>query len=198
MPSRFVIWKSRPIPHGCSVTELHGVERVFLLNKGYSALASFPKKAEFRFDPDFPRNTVLADNLINSEMMIVCSERLKIFLEASLVEKVEYLPVHLKDHKSKQVAQFYYIIHPIEPPDCIDFEQSIVEWSGVDKESILLVKKLVIDDSKVENNRLLFRPKSFYNITLIDRDLAVAIDGQGVTGVGWIELEDYPFPRPRQ
>ena len=87
----------------------------------------------------------------------------------------------------------YFIVHPIDLPQCLDIAKSGVTWWIVDKERINRVKQLILDESKVD--REMFRPKPFYKIIIVKRDLAEAIDREGFTGIRWIELEDYPRPR---
>ena len=49
----------------------------------------------------------------------------------------------------------------------------------------------MIDESRVDPERKIFRPKSFYRVTLVARELAEAIEVEGFTGIRWIELDDY-------
>lgn len=191
MKPNFVVWDSRAVKDGCVLQELVGVDKVYNLRKGVPMGDTFPDKAGFTMDPDFPNNTLLTDHLLNTSMMIVASPRLKGFLEGRAIPAVEYLKVTILNHKGKAASRDYCIVHPIDPVDCLDVEKCEPTWALVDKTTINRVKKLVIDESKVAKNRMIFRPKSFYRAILVRRDLAEAIDKEDFTGIGWIEMEKF-------
>jgi hypothetical protein len=121
----------------------------------------------------------------------VASSRLKTFIESQAPAHVEYLPVTIVDHRGKPVKREYFIIHPVDPADCLDLEQCEPTWSAIDKTKIKRVKKLVIDETKVGKDRVLFKPQSFYNIILARRELAEALDKEHFIGLSWIEPENY-------
>lgn len=181
--------------------KLEGVEKKWELNEGVSRAASFPTDAFFHMHRDRPYDTLLTDNLKNINMLIVGSGRLKEFLEKRRVEKVEYLPVTILDHKDKPIRSNYFIIHPIDPVACLDIDRCGATWDELDEDDIESVQRIVIDASMIDEERQvikierkLFRPRHFYRITLIRRDLAEAIDAEGFTGIRWVEMDDYPRP----
>ena len=191
MKSNYLIWDSKVVPNACVLKELVGVEQTSRLRKGVPIAAGFLEGAAFTMDPDFPDHTLLPDNLINTDGMIVASARLKSFLESRSPGHVEYLPVAIIDHRGKPVKSEYFIIHPVDPVDCLDLEKCEPTWSAIDKTKIKRLKRLVIDETKVGRDRGLFKPQSFYNIILTRRDLAEALDREGFTGLRWIEPETF-------
>lgn len=195
MKYKFLIWEHKIIPNACSLEELLGVEKQYQLKEGFPRAATFPKDAVFPMHPDRPHDTILLDNLYNTDNLIVVSRRLKEFLEARPLVKVEYLPVTILNHKKKPASRDYFIIHPVDLPQCLDIAKSGVTWGIVDKERVDEVKQLVLDESKVD--RELFRPKPFFNVIIVERNLAEAIDCEKFTGIRWVELEDYPRPKKR-
>ena len=190
MKSSFVIWDSKVVPHACVLKELVGVEKPYRLRKGLSVAADFPDDAAFTMNADFPNNILLTDNLINTDEMIVASAKLKHFLERQELSHLEYLPVTILNHKGKPASRDYFIVHPIDPVDCLDIKKSQPEWSAIDKTLIESVEKLVINEEVVKN-RALFKPKSFYQVILTARRLSTAIDKEGFVGTNWIELDQY-------
>jgi hypothetical protein len=187
---KFVIWKRARIANAAQVEALLNVPNVYELKYGASAVG-FPTNAAFRMNPDYKRNTTLIDSVFNVEAMMLCSERLKDAIEAFHPPKVEYLPVTILDHKSKAVPEKYFIVHPIDPPDCIDLNKSDLEWSDTDKESILGIDSLVIDEKKIGPDRLVLRPKRFNQMHLVRRDLAEKLAETGFTGFGFGEINQY-------
>jgi hypothetical protein len=192
MKSKYAIWESKDVPNACSLHKLVEVEKLYELVKGVPRAATFPASAAYRMDPDFPHDTMLIDNLINSDMLVVVSQQVKEFLEKRALKKVEYLPVAIFDHKQKIASRDYFLIHPIDPVDCIDLDKSEVEWGIIDEESIDEVNHLVIDETRIDPEREMFRLKHFCDIVLVRWELAEAIDAQGFTGIRWIDINDYP------
>jgi hypothetical protein len=190
--AKYVIWKYRRVPNACRLQKLHSVADIWELREGVPRGAGFPADAHWSMDPDFPYNMLLIDNLLNSSMLIVGSARLKSLLEEQRVAGVEYLPVTVLNHKGRPAGKEYFIINPIDPPDCLAREQCGITWSELDPDTIDTVEHLVIDPSKVEPERQLFRPKYFYDVILVERSLAEAIDRAGLQGIRWLELADYP------
>jgi len=195
MKSEFLVWEYQDVPHACSLYELKGVERQYELVKGIPRASDFPRDAKYPMNPDFHHDTLLLDNLLNTDNLIVVSNRLKDFLAARPLIKVEYLPVTVLNHKKKPVGTDYFIVHPIELPECLDIDKSEAKWGIISKDLIDEVKQLVIDGSKVEPNREFFKPKPYYYVFVVRRILAEAIDAAGFTGIRWVEPENHPRPR---
>ena len=186
MHSKYVIWKSDTnIPNACVLGEFKRVDKSFQLRKGVPRAATFQEDASFTMHEDHPYDTLLTDSLNNIFMMIVASRRLKEFLEARALKQVEYLPVTILDHKGRPASRDYFIIHPVNPVDCLNIDECNARWGHIDKNSIKFVKRLVLDVSKIDPERELFRPKYYHKVILVRQDLAEAIDREGFTGIWW-------------
>ncbi len=193
MMSNYLIWKYKSVPHACVLGELSGLEDDFRLNKGIPLERDFHEDVAFHMHPDFPNDLLLVDNLLNSDMVIVAHQRLKDLLQARNILHLEYLPVNIIDHKNRKISsQQYYIIHAINPVDCIDGDQSVFTRSLINRENIASFEQLVIDEARIPADRQIFRLKGFWKIILIRRDLAEELDKEGFSGLGWLELADYP------
>jgi uncharacterized protein DUF1629 len=189
----FVIWLySNAVKNAMTVRKVENVEQVFELRDGVSRAADFPADATYEADPNRPHNTILTDNLFNINGFIVASSRLRRLLEGRAVPKVEYLPVIVRDHKGKVASCDYSIVHPIDPVDCIDLQQSKVKWDKIVPSDIERISRLVIDESRIPADRALFRPKAYSEVTLVRRDLAEDISRNEMTGVRWLEVNKYP------
>ena len=192
MNDDFLIWDSAVVPNACCLAQLVNVDDQFELPKGIPRAATFPSDAAFTMDPDFPNDMLLTDNLVNTDRLVIASARLKTFLESQALQRVEYLPVTILNHKGRSASRDYFIVHPVELDACVDLGASDVEWSIIDPASIDSVTSLVIDEHALDPGVALFRPKPFYDIVLVRRPLAEAIDAQGFSGIRWIELSSYP------
>lgn len=189
MQASFVQWDTAVVKHGAVVMRLNDVERRHALADGESFEAIFPANANFDFDPDLKRNTVLVDFMLNKEDVLLCSERVKDFVQARHPAKLEYLPVTVLDHKGKPVGAPYFILHPVDPPDCIDRAHSKLTMSDFDPDDIWEAEHLVIDEAKVPADRLIFRPKAYNSVILLRRELAQDLVAAGFTGAGWKEID---------
>jgi hypothetical protein len=187
--NQFVEWDPCSVKDGAVLTNLQGVDRVFALDDGESVVNGFPQGAHFRFDPEFKRDTLPVDFYINVDSMMVCSNRAKEFISASGPEAVEYLPVTVFDHKGKALAERHWIVHPINPPDCIDLASSKVTWSSLDPDSIQRFRHLELDAARVPAARQLFRPKACPRLLALRRPFAEALVQQGFSGARWKEIK---------
>lgn len=190
--SNYLIWESRIVPHACVLGRLSGVDKMYELTEGVRRQTGFPASASFPMDPDFPNDLLLTDSLMNSGRLVVGSLALKKLIENHADEQVEYLPVRIIDHKKKIASRDYFIIHPIDPVDCLKIDECGAEWGLIDTESIDSVERLVLDPSRIPAERVFFRAKFFEDVIFVTRALAAAIDAAGLTGIRWIELTDYP------
>jgi len=193
--ANYVIWKNKRVRNACVLDQLIGVEKIFQLKKGVPQGATFPKDAVYTMNDDYRYDTLLIDSLFNTDRLIVAARGLKGFLEVRVLRQVEYLPVTILDHKRRPTGTDHFIVHPIDPVDCLDVDKCGAVWSKIVPDNIREIKTLVIDESKVDPERELFRVKYFYKIVLVRRDLAEAIDREGFTGIRWIELNDYLKPK---
>jgi hypothetical protein len=191
MSEKLVIWDSAAVPNACVLGDHSDIEAPWELLEGVPRAVDFPADFHYAMDPDFPHDTLLVDNLINTGMATVVSLRLKRFLEQRGLKKVEYLSVTILDHRGRPASRDYFMVHPIDPVDCLDQVKSGVRYSAIDPETIQEVKRLVIDESRLDPERELFRPKSFYQVTFATRALAKAVDAQGFIGTRWVELANY-------
>ena len=188
MSTKLVIWDSAAVPNACVLKKRSEIEDSWELLDGVSRAANFPSDCTYSMNPDFPHDTLLVDNVINIHSTAVISIRLKQFLESRSLKRVEYLPVTILDHRGRPASRDYFIAHPIEPVDCLDLNKSGARYSAIDPETIQEVKQLVIDESRLDPERELFRPKGYCRVIFATRELAEAIDKQGFTGTRWVEI----------
>ncbi len=175
--TNYVLWpNANQEPYSAVLGALKGLDakQQFSIWQGEPWTGEFPA-VEFSFDPDFPDNTVLSDNLMNRDQMIIVSERLKEFLESRQPALVEYHRVKVKDHKGK-ATQPYYMVCPLAPLDCLDRAASGAVVRPSMKTQILKVSKIVLLPDAVDPNRMLFRIAGYTQARLVRRDLAEAIE----------------------
>lgn len=192
MKSNYLIWDTALVEGACVLDKLSGLDNRLELNKGVRRAEGFPDDVSFCMNDDFPNDILLVDNLINTDMLIVVSKGLKEFVEAKSPRDVEYLPVSIIDHKGKTASADYFILNPVDPPDCLNYDESGAVMNPINKTLIDRVSSLSLREEIIEADRLVFRPRSFYKVTLIRKDLAEELDESGFVGNRWIELSKYP------
>ncbi|MEY4561764.1 MAG: hypothetical protein RLZZ618_1041 [Pseudomonadota bacterium] len=192
--SNFVIWGRAFIDGACALRPMTGYPDDWKLINGEAVTGEFPEASQFQMNPDYPGQNQLTDSLYNLDTLIVASRRLQALLEASSVAQMEYLPVNVVDQKGRRMTEPYVIAHPLNPVDCLVIDACQPRWGRIDKNDISRLKHLVIDESRIPADRLLFRPKHYKSEILVHRALAEKIDAAGYTGARWIELADYPEP----
>jgi hypothetical protein len=191
MKANFVLWTAKDLPNACCLHQLKGVDDTFELVEGIPRVANFPADATYPMHPDFPHDTLLTDNLLNTDRLIVASRRLKEFLESQALTHVEYLPVTILNHKNRPASKDYFIVHPIDPIECLDEKASGAQRSNIDTDTIQKLKRLVIDEAKIEPTRSLFRAKHFPKVIFVRRTLADTIDATNFAGIRWMELDEF-------
>jgi hypothetical protein len=192
MASDFVVWTHAWVENAAVLDGFRGVPDPWELKNGIPRAEGFPDEVVFTMDPERPHDTMLVDSLHNTDRLIVASKRLKEFLAARALDQMEYLPVTILDHKGRPAAGGdYWIIHPLEPIDCLKVDECGARLSPINKNKIQFLSRLVIGEAKIDANRDLFRPKGYTKAFIVRRELASAIDEAGFTGIRWVELDDY-------
>ena len=191
MSTEFVIMDSANVPNACVLGNRPRLEKPWQFSRGMSRVATFPPDFAWPMDPEFPNATLLVDNLINTDGMLVISPRLHEFFKAQGVDHVEYLPLTILDHRGRPAAKDYVIAHPIDPVDCLDLAASKGRLSEIQKDVVMEVEKVVLEPAKIDPTRQLFRAKGFPVATIVTRKLADAIDAGGFVGIRWIALDKF-------
>jgi hypothetical protein len=183
---------SNKVKHALVLGELKGVDNIVDLNKGVSFGENFPPGAEYTLHPDFKDHLVPTDSLMNSDGLIVASRRLTDYLRDLSLASVEYHRVTVLDHKGKKLPSEYFIVHPIDPIDCLDNDASGARVSRIGKGVVAEVQKLCLRRDSIPRDRSLVRIATFRKPTLIKKQLAKQLDSTGFTGFRWLELSSYP------
>jgi hypothetical protein len=192
MDNDLLVLRYASVAGGCSLKDFEGLETKASLHLGRPLAAEWPGDVLFRMDPDFPKDLLLTDSLLNSDQCLVVSARLRAALEALQLVRVEYLPVSIIDHKGRKAPAPYVIVHPVEPVDCIDRDASGVKISRITPGKVSSLKRLVIDASRVPPERTMFRLKDLWGPIVVRKPVADALTRGRFTGVTFIEPAAYP------
>ncbi|AKT40381.1 imm11 family protein [Chondromyces crocatus] len=187
----FLLWRPGSATDGiCKILEVEGVEKSFELDDGAPRAAGWPADAHCRMDPDWPKDIALADSLLGASLVVI-SGRVKKALDEAQLTNVELLPIEIINHKGRVASEDYFILNPTEICDCIDKDASNVEWNDLDPDSICGCDALILDAAAVPETLAVFRLKHWKNQIVIRRELAEKLRAQGLTGLSFLEPEDY-------
>lgn len=190
MSDEYLLWTAKNEPHACTLRDIEGFDKIFELMKGISQAGKFPSDVKMKMDERKPNDTLLVDNVKNLKNILVISERLKSFLEAKSINNLEYLPITILDHKGRPIEQEYFILNPINNPDCLDLNVTDPEWSQIDDTLITHVKKLAVQKEWRDDNHIIFRPKFYRSRPFVSAKLAQEITEGGFTGVRWQPISE--------
>jgi hypothetical protein len=191
MADNYLIWTYKSVDGACVLGEFAGVDDTRRLQEGEPYGDDFPSAAALHMHPDYPKDLLLVDNLLNSDYLQVVSAKLRDFLQKQKLADVEYLPVSIIDHRGRVASKDYSILHTLRPVDCIDRAKSDFKESRIVPGRISRFKKLVLDEAKVPAGRQLFGLKNFGLIAMVGAALAKKLDAEKFTGLGWTSVAKY-------
>jgi hypothetical protein len=179
----------------CCVGSIQNVPEREDLRFGISYLKRWPDDAQFTMDPDFPKDIALADAIDNTSMLLVVSEKLKEALEGipGALHSNEVLPLKIINHKKRAEKAPYYVIHQVNHPPCLDEGKTDGKRSSLNPKLFQFMKKMVLDDSKIDPKLMLFRPAQYPKFPLVREDLADKLKALGLTGLELHEIKGYAF-----
>lgn len=133
-------------------------EEIHLLSSyiasGESAAEEYPENVIAKMDPN-EGGIVLSDFIANSELCLICSERVKLVIEKLCGDSCEYLPVSIENHKGRIASSEYFYINPLGLHDVLN--QSLSEIDRTDDGDVIDVEKFVLDITKMKDVPPLFR-----------------------------------------
>lgn len=190
--SDYVLWQhDTSLKNAISINRIANFENEFRLHEGIPLSGDFPEDVQLRMHPDRPRNTIPTDSLFNTDRVVLASPRLTEFLKEYGLKEVEYLQATVVDVKGKPTKDPYFIVNTLKNVDCLDRDASGVTYSVVVPEDIDEVERIVLDESRIDASRELFRLANYADHYFASRKLAEAVREKGFTGIRFTELEDF-------
>lgn len=187
----YVFGVVKPGRFACRLKSLQGVDDDYELHKGISRAENWPSDSHFEMNEAYPDRLQLEDIVSNRNGVLVISEKLRAFLEVDVLKNNEVLPVHLINHKGRAVKESYFILHQLDLQDCIDQAESVVRGNPLDPDSFMSVRKLVIDERKIDPEVRVLRMARYPMLPIFRRELAEEIQKAGFTGIDFGEIADW-------
>jgi hypothetical protein len=182
-----LVWRDIQLPGYCVL----GSPRLWSTRKlhaGESVADEYPGGLVYRMDDLFPDDILLRDNFHVAGQILV-SGKLKAHLQARLPgHAIEFPQVSINNHKGRLASDDYYILHPLGLCDCIDLEQSKVQWNPLrKKELILSCKGLAFKPGSIPPELQLLRPRYWGFNLLTTRAFADELVAAGFTGLHFFD-----------
>jgi hypothetical protein len=188
---KYVVWEADPSGSFCTLDALENVEDEFELKRGISREAGFPGDAFFAMDPAYPKDIQLPDNVYNLEGLPVVSTQLKTMIAQREPPETEFLRVAIVNHKGRVASSDYFIVNPFGLVECVDLESSDIEWNEIDRELISSCFGLVLDEERIDFDRLIFRPRYLPTVVLVREDMADELTQAGFTGLRFTPVDEF-------
>jgi hypothetical protein len=191
--SNFVYILFKQDPSAAVLGGVMNVSKDYELLKDVSRQDGFSTDAFFDMLPDY--GLQLRDFMNNGSDLVVVSERVKDFCaEQEDIQDVEFLPVAIVDYKGHSVETPYFIMHLLGFQEAIDEEQSEGDRWASDPESFSRVYELVLNESRIAEDKAIFRLQRYPYPVIVRRDLAERIEAAELTGISFKEIADFdPF-----
>jgi hypothetical protein len=177
----------------CRLQVLEGDDRDYELFDGISRGADFPSDARFCMDDDFPDDIRTEDFIYNLGGALVISARTREVLGTSELKNNEFLPVAIINHKGRKEKGPFYILHQVELQDCIDFEQTICTRNAINPDLLSTIKRLVLDERRINTEVPIFRMKHFPYAPMFREDIIEKIRSAGLTGIKFKEVTRFKY-----
>jgi len=188
--SPFLVWLAMTEPGHCVLSSAR-IKNVGRLHQGETVPADFGQPIQYRMSDRFPDDIELSDNYERAGQIIV-SNKLRQALQLKLpMERVQFLPVSILNHKKRVAAQDYSILHPHDVCDCINQKKSKITWNPLDKQEILSCDALIIDFDKVPEDLDVFRLQYWGSVVLARKSLADNLREQGFVGLNFVDPGRY-------
>lgn len=106
-------------------------------------------------------------------------------------DEVEFLPIHIVDHKGKRLKEPFYIANLLATADCADLEKSEYVQDPMHKEVFFqYLSKLALVPAKVPKDKRIFRLKPMPEVHILRSDFAEELLAARLTGIRMMRLSE--------
>lgn len=183
--------KIKPGKYACRLKGLRGVDDDFELLQGVSRINHWPDNAFFEMDESFPNDLNLEDFIWNINAVLVVSEKVKEMFPEDELKIAEYLPVKILNHKGREAPNTFYILNSTSLQKCIDIDSSEVVFNRIDPSRLSRVKKLVINETLIDPEVLIFRMARYSVLPFFQISAVKKIEEGGLEGIIFGKIEDW-------
>lgn len=167
------------------------LKKKYQLLEGISRLQDWPQDVVFQFSKERPEGMGLVDLVEETLSLFLISGRFKCILEEYGTKNIEYLPVKMKNHKGKIVAEDYWVVNFLVLIEAVDRKQSLFEVDAGEEDKIYIFHRLILLESVEKSGPPIFRLKEQPQTILIREDLMQRVAKAGLVGMRFTETSKY-------
>ena len=125
----------------------------------------------------------IADVIPNALGYFMVSARMKNLLEQHSGVEIEFLRFTLINHRGRVASEDCYIANVIGSQDWVDAEKSEGARKAGNSSRFLFLRRLVLDDQKVNPEVRLFRTVAVPRLPIVRQDFKDLMEREGMTGL---------------
>lgn len=110
----------------------------------------------------------------NTRSMLIVHRDVKKIIEKNDPGPIEFLPLHIYNHKKRLASDEFFVVNPLGTWDCLDLDASEIDYLDGKVADVL---ELVLDRKKLEKAPDLFRVKEDPSVYVASRRLLEKIVG---------------------
>lgn len=169
------------------------LKRKYQLLEGISRLDGWHPEMTAQFSAHRPEGMILNDYVNTSFGWLLISGRFKTLLEDDTLhlEHVEYLPLKINNHKGRLASDDYWIVNFLAPVEGVDRERSVYQADAASADRISIFDALALREEVHEAGPPVFRLKEQPRLILVREDLVRRVEELGLTGMEFIDTEQY-------
>ncbi len=158
-------------------------------HKGKPLLEKIELPLKYQFSDDKPEGRKLVDLQYNTLGLFIVSEKLAAILEGEA--DIEFIPVEIYDHRGKLASKNYFIANFLNVCDVVDEDKSKYVVDPFDEEEYDWIKKLVFDQSKLDESINVFRLKQSLRTVILTEPLVNKMKQENIQGPLFVPIEKF-------
>jgi hypothetical protein len=175
--------------HFCGVDDdAPGLRPVmWMIRKGRRLSDRYPEDVVFRMGKSY-RGIAVGDLIQNERGYCMASAKLKEIFEREAGVELEFLRFRLLNHKGRKASDECYIVNVIGTQDCADMARSEGQVSLSEPGTFLRLKKLYLDEAKIDPAARVFRVQQKPYLVIIREDFRALLESEDITGARYIPI----------
>ncbi|MEF2977059.1 imm11 family protein [Subtercola sp. YIM 133946] len=154
-----------------------------------SAADAFPTDARMLMSPDEP-GLGLRSLLGNTHSFLLVTRALAdVIARHCAGAPMEFFDFTLVDHQNSPVSDDYVFVNPLGALDCLNHDESVVDYWHGRRDRVLGVDRFVLDPAKLRGAPALFRIEQWPRAYVVDKALASDLLAHGFTNLVLDEIE---------
>lgn len=166
--TKYGIFTARNAANAIYLDKLDGLAPATLFTGAPLAeVVTSPVTLTARSDTD---ETTLYDIVPNLFRLCIVSSPLQDYLQSNSLAEVEYLPITILRDDGNVLADDYWLVHPRSIVDCVDMDETYVEWSDEANHELFCFEDIVLRDD-LDKQPAIFRMRYITYAVMLRKDV---------------------------